>query len=133
MSCAVRWLDAYSKWPLLNAPSGASLRVRDTRPSLMLSKWTSIALACGLLTIYSNRSLALLAIQPVRFTSINASAAVFLVANVAFLSQMTVALCMAILPTTHHVLCVIHFFIFVIVILAEIKCIIGPSVVFVWA
>ena len=98
----------------------------------MLSKWTSIALACSLLTIYSYRSLALLTIQPVRFASINSSAVVLLVANVALWSQMTVALCMAILPTTHHVLCVIHFFIFVVVILTEIKCIIGPSVVFVW-
>ena len=86
----------------------------------MLSKWTSIALACGLFTIHAYRSLALLTIQPVRFTSINASAAVLLVANVAFLSQMTVALCMAILHTTHHVLCVIHFLIFIVIILAEI-------------
>ena len=86
----------------------------------MLSKWTSISLACGLLTIYSYRSLALLTIQPVRLTSINSSAAILLVANVAFRSQMTVALCMAILPTTHHVLCVIHFFIFIVVILTEI-------------
>ena len=82
----------------------------------MLSERTSIALSCGLFTIDSYGSFALLTIQPVRFSNINASAT-FLVANIAFRSQMAVTH-LAILHSSHHFLSFVNFLIFVIVIFA---------------
>ena len=83
----------------------------------MLSERTSIALSCALFTIDSYGSFALLTIQPVRFTNINASASL-LVSNIAFRSQLTITLCMAILHSPHHFLSIVNFLIFVIIIFA---------------
>ena len=91
----------------------------------MLSEGTSIALACALLHIDSSRSLALLTVQPVRFASINANAAVLLISNVTLWSKMAVTLCMhhcvflAVAHSPHHVLSIV-LLILVIVILAQI-------------
>ena len=99
----------------------------------MFSKRASIALACAYFTIDAYRSFALLTIQPVRFACIDATIVILLVANVAFWSQMTVALCMAILLSPHHFLCIVYFLILVVVILAKVQSISGSSIVFVWA
>ena len=81
----------------------------------MLSERTSIALSCGLFTIDSYGSFALLTIQPVRFSNINASATL-LVANIALRSQMTVTL-LSILHS-HHFLSIMNFLILIIIIFA---------------